>query len=99
MKKKSILGLALPQMSFSGTTNFIENAWRQGIIERNAFGLKLSSNNESFLSVGKADDTLFNGQIETHHLSRNNGLWIIGNASVHLNSSTIASNFETIIDR
>ncbi|GJJ14017.1 hypothetical protein Clacol_008274 [Clathrus columnatus] len=94
-----IIGLALPALSANKTTNnFVYNAWKQGRIDRNLFGMRLGSENGSFISFGEADDGLFTGPIERHSLSRDDGYWIIGDASLNLNSSTIVSNFETIID-
>ncbi|KAF8504286.1 acid protease [Hysterangium stoloniferum] len=94
-----VLGLAFPQLSNLNGDPFFFTAVKQGTVPHGEFAFKLTSGNGSTLFLGGRDSSLFVGVPEFHALSRpGNGFWQIGGASIFVGSTTVVSNFDTIID-
>lgn len=62
-----LTGLGFQSASKLGAPPFVQNAYSQGIIRENAFGLRLDGEQSmSELFIGGANPSLYEGRFETH---------------------------------
>ena len=82
---------AFPQSPFFNT------AVSQGAVSEGVFGFKLASSG-SELYLGGTDDELYSGSLEYHDVDTSTGFWQLTGAKAYVNSKSVVTGFETIID-
>ncbi|KAF8143642.1 acid protease [Mycena galopus ATCC 62051] len=92
-----ILGLAFPAISNLFESPFFNTAHDEGNVKKNQFSFFLAESG-SELFLGGNDPAKYTGNIEWHSIDPSFGYWVIPGASAKVGSTTVASNFETIID-
>ena len=91
-----ILGLAYPAISNLKQDPWFTNANSQGAVDKNSFGFYLAKTG-SELYLGGTNTNLYSGSIEYHRVT-SGGFWQATGAKAIVGSSTVLSNFQTIID-
>ncbi|KAL0576810.1 hypothetical protein V5O48_005180 [Marasmius crinis-equi] len=96
-KIDGILGLAFPSIAQTHSSPFFNTAVSQKAVHSGSFGFKLASSG-SELYLGGTNSKLYTGSLEYHNVDDSAGFWQIPGAKALVGSTTVVSDFETIID-
>ncbi|KAI0676926.1 acid protease [Trametes maxima] len=94
-----LMGMAFPALSNLGQNPFFVTAFNQKHVSQNVFGFKLAvATAESELHLGGTNTALYEGALEYHKVTSQEGFWQIGGAKAVVNGKTAVSGFQTVID-